>query len=105
MQIQVNTDNQTAVSADRIRDVQDYVEDKLRRFAERITRVELQLSDENSKSKSGPNDIRCVVEVRIAGMQPISVSDQGNSQDQAVHGAVGKMVRLIETTIGKLEAR
>mgnify|MGYP000930946690 CR=1 FL=1 len=104
MTIQVNTDSQTKGSADWSIDIQGLIQEKLSRFADRITRVEVHLNDENSASKSGGNDKRCQVEVRIAGMQPISVTDHADSQDQALHNAVDKVIHLIETTFGKLSA-
>lgn len=105
MRIQVNTDNHTEGSAEMTENVQELIEDKLRRFAARITRVEVQLTDENSTAKAGPDDIRCVLEARLSGMQPLSATDRAATQDQALRGAVGKMQSLIETTLGKLKDR
>ena len=105
MQIQVNTGSQTKGSADRSDDVEALIEERLSRFADRITRAEVHLNDENSASKEGRNDKRCQIEVRIAGMQPISVTDHADSNDEALHGAADKMMRLLETTVGKLESR
>lgn len=105
MNIQVNTGSQTEGSAKWTNDIEMLLNDKLSRFADRITRVEVHLNDENSASKSGGNDKRCQIEVRIAGMRPISVTDHADSHDQALDGAADKMVNLIETTVGKLESR
>ena len=105
MIIQINTDSQTKGSADWSRDIEGWIQQKFSRFAGRITRVEVHLNDENSVSKTGGNDKRCQVEVRIAGMDPISVTDHADTQDQALQSAVNKMIRLIETTFGKLESR
>lgn len=105
MQIQVNTDNHTEGGADLTAKVEALIQDKLKRFSAQITRVEVQLSDQNSEAKSGPDDIRCVIEARLAGMQPMTVSDQSSSQEQALRGAVGKMERMIDSTLGKLGRR
>jgi len=105
MHIQVNTGSQTEGSAELTRYIQVLLADKLSRFADRITRAEVHLTDENSASKSGGNDKRCQIELRMAGMQPISVTDRADSHDQAVNGALGKMQNLIETTLGKLDSR
>ncbi len=105
MQIQVNTGNQTKGSADWSNDVETLLEEKLSRFADRITRAEVHLNDENSAAKQGGDDKRCQIEVRIAGMQPISVTDHADSHDDALQGAADKMVSLLETTFGKLESR
>lgn len=105
MQIQVNTDNQIDGTAAMISYCQAIVQDKLERFGDRITRVEVHLTDVNGRKKAGGNDKRCLLEVRLAGLQPISVTDHGNTQDQALRGAVGKMQSLIDSTLGKLDPR
>lgn len=86
MQVQVNTDNHTAGSAELTRQVEDVVENALGRFGDRITRVEVHLSDENSSKKSTNGDKRCAIEARLTGLQPITVSDDGSSLEQALNG-------------------
>jgi len=105
MLIQVNTGRQIGGSAELIAYVQEVVESKFQRYAERITRVEVHLNDENTAIKAGGNDKRCQMEVRFAGLQPISVSHHADSHDLALDGAVDKMNNLIGTTLGKLESR
>jgi ribosome-associated translation inhibitor RaiA len=103
VQIQINTDNHIKGDAELNRDVEAVVEDALGRFGARITRVEVQLSDENSSSKSGDNDKRCVMETRLAGLQPITVSHQSATLEQALDGAAAKLVKTLERTLGQLE--
>lgn len=105
MLIQVRTGRQTGGSADLQTYVQQLVENKFRRYGERITRVEVHLNDENSAQKAGGNDKRCQMEVRLAGLQPLSVSHYADSHDMALDGAVSKMHSLIDTTLGKLDSR
>lgn len=105
MEIQVNTDSQTVGSAGLTEYVETLIHDKLNRFADRITRVEVHLTDENSAAKSDGDDKRCQIEVRMASMQPISVTDHADSHQVAMNGAAGKMLRLIESTLGKLDGR
>ncbi len=102
MLIQVNTDHTTHGSADLTHAVQALIEDKLGRFEDRITRVEVHLDDENGSDKTGGHDKRCMIEVRMAGRQPISTTDHAASHDQALHGAAGKMHSQIETIVGKI---
>src|ERR1039458_5649719 len=59
------------------------------------------LSDENG-DKSGPNDKRCVMEARLEGRQPVAVTHQAATLDQALEGAAHKLTRLIESTLGRL---
>lgn len=103
MQIQVNTDNHTDGSAELTRQVEDVVEDSLGRFGDRITRVEVHLSDENSSEKSGGSDKRCVMEARLSGLQPITVSDEGSSLEQVLAGAADKLETTLKRTLGRLD--
>lgn len=105
MLIQVNSDHETRSSADQIAYVQGVVEGKLKRFAERVTRAEVHLNDENSSVKAGGKDKRCQIEVRLAGLSPISVTHHADSHDLALDGAINKMHSLIETTLGKQASR
>jgi ribosome-associated translation inhibitor RaiA len=102
MQIQVNTDKNVEGGEELTRQVEMVVEDSLGRFGAWITRVEVQLSDESSSTKSRGKDKRCVMEARPAGQQPISVSHQGATMDQALKGAAKKLARLLNDTSGRL---
>ena len=68
MQIQVNTGRQIESDARLTDEVESIVQQVLARYAERITRLEVFLSDENSSQKSGDNDKRCVIEARLGGL-------------------------------------
>ena len=103
MIIQVSTDNHIEGSDELTRQVENILEGTLGRFGEWITRVEVQLSDESSSSKSRDNDKRCVMEARPAGQQPVSVSHQGATMDQALKGSAKKLVRLLDDTKGRLD--
>ena len=102
MQIQLNTDHNIEGHEALAAQVSSVVEIALSRFSEHITRVEVHLNDENSDKKGGNDDIRCLMEARFEGRQPIAVTHQAASLDQAVDGAVDKLTRLIESTLGRL---
>jgi ribosome-associated translation inhibitor RaiA len=87
MQIQVKTDSHIKGSARLIHEVENVVERALHRFGDRVTRVDVHLSDQNSGDKSGDDDKRCVMEARLARHQPITVSHRSASWEQAVEGA------------------
>ena len=101
MQIQINTghniDGNEALSAY----VRSEIEEPLNRFNEQITRVEVHLSDENSDKKGGKDTLKCVVEARLQGRQPVAVTHQATTLNQAVSGAATKLSRLIESTLGR----
>ncbi|HEV7281670.1 MAG TPA: HPF/RaiA family ribosome-associated protein [Pirellulaceae bacterium] len=95
MQIQVNTDNNIQGSEELNRHVRTEVEGALGRFGDWITRVEVQLTDENSSAKAGGDDLRCAIEARPAGQQPVAVTHHAATQDQALKGSLKKLVRLL----------
>ncbi|HKK91949.1 MAG TPA: HPF/RaiA family ribosome-associated protein [Longimicrobiales bacterium] len=105
MQIQVNTDSNIEGDADLVRRVTDTLEKSLTRFGEQLTRVEVHLSDQNSDQRSGARDKRCLIEARIAGLQPISVSDEAAVVDQAVSGAADKLIRSLDRTLARRRPR
>jgi ribosome-associated translation inhibitor RaiA len=105
MQIQINTDSNIAGSAGLTQQIEAVVRDSLDRFSEQVTRVEVHVSDQNSDKKSGTADIRCLLEARLAGHQPISVSDQAATLEQAVDGAVEKLTHSLDSTLGRMGKR
>jgi RNA polymerase sigma factor (sigma-70 family) len=104
MQVIVRTDRHTAGSDEWIGQVEAEVEGKLDRFGERLTRVEVHLSDENSRSKFGDHDKRCVMEARLAGLQPIVARSTGSSLEQAVSGAADKLAKTLKRTLGRKDS-
>lgn len=98
MHVEVSTDTRTAtdtagVAAD--------VEAGLARFRDRLTRVGVHLSDVNGP-RGGP-DSRCVLEARAAGRQPVAVTNDAASPNEAVSGAIEKMDRLLSATFDRLD--
>jgi ribosome-associated translation inhibitor RaiA len=105
MLIKVNTDD-NITNSDALKErIEATVRDVLDRFADQLTRVEVHLSDENSDKKGGSSDMRCLLEARLAGLQPVAVSDAAETSEQAVEGAVRKMRRSLDSTLGKRRER
>jgi ribosome-associated translation inhibitor RaiA len=105
MIIQVNTDSNVEGNREVAQYVEAEVENGLEHFSEKITRVEIHLSDENSDKKSGTKDMRCLLEARLAGLHPATVSHKAATLEQAIEGAVDKMKRSLESTLGRLGER
>ncbi len=103
MQIQINTDNHTSAGDFLTQYAESAVQDALGRFAQRVTRVEVHLSDENTKHKTGDNDKRCVLEARLAGLQPIAVTNQAATYELALDGAAEKLEKIVEKTLSRLD--
>jgi ribosome-associated translation inhibitor RaiA len=102
MQIHVNTDRHIHGGEDLHERVQGMVQDAISHLGDRITRIEVHLSDENS-DKRGENDKRCMLEARLAGMQPLAVTHQAETLAQAIDGAAEKLERALEHALGKLD--
>ncbi|QOV92561.1 HPF/RaiA family ribosome-associated protein [Humisphaera borealis] len=100
MQVQVNTDHNVKGSEALELHVQSTVDASLGRFGDKITRVEIHLSDDNG-SKSKGDDKRCLLEARPAGMKPLVVTHVGGTINEAVGGAVDKMKKLLDSTFAK----
>lgn len=102
MQIQINTDKNVTGSEELILSSTSLILDELGRFSQHITRVEVHISDENGV-KNGVNDKRCLVEARLAGMKPIAVIDTANTHEQAVFGAIDKLIASLEKITGRFK--
>jgi len=103
MHIQINTDSNIEGHNALTQQVETMVRETLDHFSKHITRVEVHLRDDNSGSKSGTEDKRCLLEVRLMGHQPIAVSHQDFTLEQAVDGAAKKMKRSLVSTLGRLD--
>ena len=101
MKVQLNTDVHIDGTEALAAQVIATVEQALERFSEHITRVEVHLSDENG-AKNGQDDQRCMLEARLEGRLPVAVTEHAATLEQAVHGAVQKLVRLLDRTFGRL---
>lgn len=104
MQIQVNSDSSVAVHSALTQLVESTVNRALQRFAGRLTRVEVHLSDV-AGDKFGVQDKRCLMEARPAGLDPVAVSDQAATFDDAVRGAAQKMKRLLTGSLGRAKSK
>ena len=101
MIIQFNTDNNIEGSERLNEYFSTTLSESLNRFSNQITRLEVHLTDENS-NKEGQNDKRCMLEARLEGIQPIAVTNNADTIEQAVKGAVDKLKSSLDTVIGKL---
>ena len=93
MHIEIHTDKSIEGSQELREEVRGLVEPPLRRFATRITRVEVHLSDPSGGH--GQPLVRCTIEARLARLDPIAASDEATRVKQAIAGAVDKMKRML----------
>ncbi len=104
MHIQVNSNNSITVSQALEERVRATLEGELERFDEYLTRLEVHLNDE-SASRSGPQDKRCQIEARLKHHDPLSVTHKADSLELAIDGAAEKMHHALDHLIGKLSRR
>ncbi|UCJ16589.1 HPF/RaiA family ribosome-associated protein [Pseudomonas sp. MM211] len=100
MQVMVNSGKHVDTSMAFKTDIRGRVRDKLQRYEEHLTRVEIHLSDENAL-KSGPQDKRCKVEARMKGRDPMSVSFDACEMQQAIDGAMNRLTSVLDRNLGK----
>lgn len=100
MQVIINTDHNGGGES-LASTVSGLIEAELARFSSHITRVEVHLADENG-SKGGEQDKRCVLEARIEGRKPVAVTHHAASMKQALHGAIDKLVHLLDHAAGRI---
>jgi hypothetical protein len=104
MLFQLRTDNHIGNSeglADRVRaEVEGGL---LRRFGDRLHRVEVYLQDVNSRK--GGADKRCSIEAHLPGHQPVVAHELAGTIEEAVTGAVDRLAAALEHTLGRLQDR
>ena len=90
MKIQINTDN-NIIASDELRvSFTSLILNDLSRYNDQITTLEVHLSDEDGH-KDSHNDKRCMIEARLEGMKPIAVTNQADSHELALTGAIDKL--------------
>jgi ribosome-associated translation inhibitor RaiA len=102
MKIQFNTDKTIIGNEEHEDYFTKWVTDAIKRYESRLSRVEVHISDENG-SKKGVDDIRCLLEARIEGRQPLVVTCDADTVEKSVSGAIDKLKSSLETTLGRLQ--
>ncbi|WP_280423891.1 HPF/RaiA family ribosome-associated protein [Nocardia carnea] len=101
MQIQINTDSNIDSGDKLIRHVEEEIASTLERFSDQIVSVEAHLSDQHA-GKGGPGDKRCVLQARPTGQQPVAVTHNAATIDDACRGAAESMAHLLASRFGRL---
>ena len=104
MLFQLRTDNHIKNRESLAEGIQADVESALTpHFSDRLRRVEVYLQDLNSHK--GGVDTRCAIEAHLAGHQPVAVTNEAPNVEEAVSGAVDKLIHALEHTLGRLQDR
>ncbi len=102
MEVQINSDNNVVVSAGLSEHIETGLGSALSQFGDRLTRVEVHLRDD-SAGRQTEDDIRCLIEARPAGQQPVAVTDRAEAAATAFDGAIDKLVVLLEAKFGRIQ--
>ena len=96
MNIQINTGHNIGGNKALITKFSSTIKNELIRISDHITKVEVHLKDEDGEKK-GKNDKRCMIEAHLEGRQPIVVTDHADTLNQALDGAINKLLNMIES--------
>ena len=99
MFIQISTDNHIKSDAAANERLEQKVRRKLKRFEQRLSRVEVHVADVNGPKGGG--DKRVSIEARPAGHEPVAVHAEAKRVDNAVLQAADKAARALDHSLGK----
>lgn len=103
MEIQINTDTHVAVD-DELRDrVGAELRDVLAHFEHTVTRVEVHFRDESAARAVGPH-IRCLLEARPSGREPVTVEACAATATEALVGAGAKLETRLQHVFDRVGA-
>lgn len=102
MQFQLNTDSSVMGTADVASRIEQQVRHRLARFEDRLTRLEVHVTDVNGR-KHGGDDKQCTIEARPRGGRPIGVTGKASDVDAAARIAAGTMAERLERVFGKAD--
>ena len=103
MEIQFNTDKNIEGKERLENYVKGLITSSLKRFEDRVTRIEVFLSDENSHKES-KLDKKCVLEARPNGLKPIAVTCQEDTIEKAINGLIDKMKASLTKVVDRLQS-
>jgi ribosome-associated translation inhibitor RaiA len=100
MLIEVRTDGNINGSEQFSDHVKAKVRTALHRYGDRIRRIDVHLSD-TVGNKTSHDDKCCMIEARRDGCEPIVVTHQESTMDQAIHGAIHRLKKSVDSALGK----
>jgi hypothetical protein len=104
MKVIINTDHNITLTEASIGELESQIGSTLDRFDSHLTRVEAHLSDASAGRSTG-DDIRCQLEARPKGRGAEFATHDASSTDEAVSGALRKLVQVLDSTFGRLDQR
>ncbi len=80
--------------------INEHLSDRLARFGDKLTRIEVHLGDVNA-GKPGPDDKRCMIEARPARHDPLVVEAHHSDLYRAINDATQKIERVLDKKFAK----
>lgn len=105
VKIQVNIDKSLESNETIIASIEADVQSAFERHADRLTRIEVHLGDEDGAKDGSGADKRCLLEARPSGLKPVVVTAFAGTVEQACHDATRKMQSLLKSTFGRIDGR
>ncbi len=102
MQVQFNSDSSVMGTENVAERIEASVRDKLARFEDRLTRLEIHVRDENG-AKGGADDKACTIEARPSGGRAIGVTEHASTVDDAARKAAATLAQRLNRHFGKSE--
>ncbi|TCD02058.1 HPF/RaiA family ribosome-associated protein [Erythrobacteraceae bacterium CFH 75059] len=102
MDFQFNTDSSVMGTENVAERIETQLRERLARFADRLTRLEVHVVDENA-SRGGADDKKCTIEARPRGGAPVAVTATAGDVDSAARQAGAKLVSLLDSHFGKAD--
>lgn len=103
MQVQVHADDSIQGGESLAQWAKDEINTRLARLQEYVQRVEIYLTGVDALKATGGPGKRCVLETRAHGRPPIAVNAEGEKVHEAITAAIDKLLRAVETDLGKLK--
>lgn len=102
MQVQFNSDSSVMGTDNVAERIGAVVRSKLKRHAERLTRVEVHVRDENAR-KGGGDDKACTIEARPRSGSALGVTAHAGDVDTAARLAADKLAQRLDSHFGKAD--
>ena len=103
MQILTNSDSRIKGGDSATTTVESIVEAAVEHFSDRITRVEVHLSDTNG-AKHGDHQKRAAIEARVAGLKSVAATHEAPNMMLAIEGAADRLKRALQHALGRADA-
>lgn len=100
MRVQINIHGDKDVSGDARDDIQTMLRDRLQRFDDLFTRLDVYINP-NSAAHTGMDAFLCGIEARAIGKPPIKVHHTARRVDLAAEGAAVKLITATERRVAR----